>query len=89
MVYKFQPIILKIIREIIDEKKRKNMAPAFAIEQEVLNKMTRLTLMALDALENDNVIGSHPNMNKRKLYYINDRNGRDLKKKMEGKGGES
>lgn len=89
MVYKIQPIILKIIREIIDEQKRKNVAPAFAIEQEILNKMTRLTLTALDAMENDNVIGSHPNVNQRKLYYINDRNGKDLKKKMEEKGGES
>ena len=87
MVYKIQPIMLKIIREIIDERKKKNVVPAFAIEQEVLTRLTRLSLIALEEMENDNVIGSHQNVNQRKLYFIIDQNGKEMKKSIEKKGG--
>lgn len=87
MDYKIQPILLKVIRGIIDERKSKNIVPAFAIEQEVLTRMTRLTLSALDILEKDRVIGSHPSLNKNKLYFINDKNGKDLIKALAEKGG--
>lgn len=87
MIYKFQPIILRIIREIIEDRKKNNMAPAFAIEQDILGKVISLTKGTLDAMKNDNVIGSHPNINQCKLYFINDKNGRELRSNLSEKGG--
>lgn len=87
MVTKIQPMILRVIREIIDERKKKNVEPALAIEQEILTRMTRFSLMALKELEKDNVIGSHLNINQRKLYYINDSQGKEMKKYLDKKGG--
>lgn len=87
MIYKIQPIMLKLIREVIDDRKRNNIAPSYALDNEVLSKLLVLASQALDALENDNIIGSHPNINQRKLYYIIDKNGKDLMNSIKEKGG--
>ena len=75
---KLQPYVLEIVRRLSNDKKKRNVAPAVAGENEVIKEVTSSVREILMTLVEDNVLGCYDNINYTKMYYPISKENREM-----------